>query len=329
MAKVVPLVDARNRELHNCAVHRDWLREFTSSRVPPDWTTQDVVTRIVIPETQALGCRYVDILPKGTQADASTDAVSKSDIFVSHVWKNRWHDTVDRTLETLSSLEEGTGLYGTKYIWFDIFAVNQVNKGNQAQDLMNLKKVISNSSNGVMVAIDEEGTIFNRAWCVYEMFQLSKCIDVMDQYEKVLTGRTCGTYPLIKWCSDMDGFRIIYTCCWGCCLCFCCNLCLQLCCQCCVPFDLEGSEMTRPKFYVAGASRLTLERIEALDVEHCVATVESDRDMILNELRSWKPVSDSLQNTPALHAVNANIRGALMSFKRAEEGGAWEKGCCL
>ena len=118
-------------------------------------TTQEVVTKIIIPETEKTLCRYVDLLTE--------TPVSKPDYFVSHVWGAPFLDLVE-TLRIRFNLKDK--LIDDKlkpiFIWVDIFAINQHDTANKTADLANLHKAITLARSGTLVCLDKGGQLLRR-----------------------------------------------------------------------------------------------------------------------------------------------------------------------
>jgi hypothetical protein len=88
-------------------------------------STQEVVTKIVIPATRERKSRYVDLLPP--------EDVSLPTYFASHVWSAPFLDLVYALKYYIDGMHENTA---GVFVWIDIFAVNQHrDSGTQAADL--------------------------------------------------------------------------------------------------------------------------------------------------------------------------------------------------
>ena len=86
-----------------------WLKRFVAEKqIPGEWSTADVVERIIKPETATRRCRYVELL------DAAV--VGIADLFASHTWGASFVDFV-AAVEHVA--EE------SMFVWVDIFAVRQ------------------------------------------------------------------------------------------------------------------------------------------------------------------------------------------------------------
>ncbi len=74
-------------------------------------STQDVVTKMIIPSTAEKKVRYTDLLP--------SKVVSTPIYFVSHVWSEPFLDMIESVKYHVNDPAEDV------FIWLDIFAVNQ------------------------------------------------------------------------------------------------------------------------------------------------------------------------------------------------------------
>eukprot|EP00854_Cymbomonas_tetramitiformis_P001302 gene1302-1889_t len=82
-----------------------WLRDFASSECE-GLATWEVVEQIVKPRTAVSRCRY-------TELPEMTDNVGRASVFVSHVWKSRFLDTVAAITHVIDD---------DAFVWVDIFA---------------------------------------------------------------------------------------------------------------------------------------------------------------------------------------------------------------
>ena len=57
------LICCPQRSIQNCGLKLSYLITAFQS-VPSNWTTQDVLSFLIIPQTQRFGCRYIDIIPE-------------------------------------------------------------------------------------------------------------------------------------------------------------------------------------------------------------------------------------------------------------------------
>ena len=116
-------------------------------------STQDVVTKIVIPETSDTKVRYVDLIPNS--------AVSVPNYFASHVWSSPFLDLVE-SLSQYILLDEADEESKSVFVWIDIFAVKQHRSADQANDLKNLHEAIKNSKISVLVCLDSNLKLLTR-----------------------------------------------------------------------------------------------------------------------------------------------------------------------
>lgn len=142
-----------DRKVSECAVSLYWLYDFVAKRQSDlnDLCTQDVVTQIIMPETQTANCRYVDLLPDSY--------VSTPTYFACHVWTAPFLDLVNSFRQFFNEdLEECKGIY----IWIDIFAINQNVPGNLNEDLKVLPTIIQNAAKGTLICLDVDNTLLTR-----------------------------------------------------------------------------------------------------------------------------------------------------------------------
>ena len=129
-----------------------WLLEFVKNRKAEldNLSTQDVVNKIVIPETQQKKLRYADTIPDSF--------VSAPSYVVSHVWSAPFLDLVETLDQHFNAKAEATK---SIYLWIDIFAINQHSKDKQS-DLKVCNTAIKDSSSGTLVCIDAHGKLMTR-----------------------------------------------------------------------------------------------------------------------------------------------------------------------
>ena len=106
----------------------EWLIEFATSNDLLEKKTRDVVSDVVIPQTQANRSRYVELL--SLQNESICGPV---DVFVSHSWATKFG--------TLVSAVADNSRPGRR-VWIDIFAVKQHRGDDQQSDLTQLKTVL-------------------------------------------------------------------------------------------------------------------------------------------------------------------------------------------
>jgi hypothetical protein len=131
-----------------------WLLDFVKNRkgVVEGLSTQDVVNKIIIPETAQKKLRYVELIPDS--------CVSSPTYVVTHVWSAPF-------LDLIGSLQQYFNLKNDEdkksiYLWIDIFAINQHGSDDKANDLKNLQVVIKNASSGTLICMDAHGKLLSR-----------------------------------------------------------------------------------------------------------------------------------------------------------------------
>ncbi len=141
------------------AVSFKFLKEFIA-KVPNDFTTGDVVFKIIVPATSqekviirfntviSLQCYYTKLI--------DPSFVSKPNYFVSHRWGCRFHFIFER-LQTFMNLHPELKGEST-FFWIDIFAINQHPGQEQQADLSQLATAVSLSSK-TLLCMDETGKL--------------------------------------------------------------------------------------------------------------------------------------------------------------------------
>jgi len=114
------------------SVRVSWLVEFTKKHVPREWSTADVVERIIKAQTSERRCRYVDLLGKEDVGDAA--------LFCSHTWRASFVDLVAAIAHVAA---------GDTFVWIDIFAVRQW-PGNDAD--LDFRPVVRDAAAFLLVA---------------------------------------------------------------------------------------------------------------------------------------------------------------------------------
>ena len=139
------------QEVWKCAVSLGWLFAWVETRKAQlqSLTTQEVVNTIVVPETSAKCCRYVDLIAE--------NEVSSPYYFASHVWGAPFLDLVDTLREFFKDSE-----CASVFIWIDIFAINQHPTTDKTDDLTNLHLAVRKSLFGTLVCLDRGGQLLKR-----------------------------------------------------------------------------------------------------------------------------------------------------------------------
>ena len=163
-----------------------WLRTF-AQKVPPAYSTADVVERIIKPETKGQLCRYVALIEARAPEEVATASV-----FASHTWRAPFRDLVAALCHVLRD---------DQFVWIDIFAVLQWNREDgidertaaEKDDDLNFAAVVKETEVVVLVGahiesvaqlatnpaslsfdfrVPEEAkqlSCFFRVWCIVEM----------------------------------------------------------------------------------------------------------------------------------------------------------------
>lgn len=169
--KVGPFSEDKHAEkLHQFGVSWNWIYQFTMKNNCWDYTTRDVVEKIIKPATQKKRCRYAEL-------DECVKETGPASVFVSHCWSANWGDLVS----AICSKQ-------TRRMWIDVFAVKQ--HGDNTADMC-FRKIIPKCNVVVVVVstrrfkgledvetyedfLDEteeakEQNAFFRLWCIVEM----------------------------------------------------------------------------------------------------------------------------------------------------------------
>ena len=110
--------------LHQFGVSWKWICQFTTENNCWNYTTREVVEKIIKPATQATCCRYAEL-------DECVKETGPATVFVSHCWSANWGDLVS----AIRSKDGGT----TRRMWIDVFAVKQ--HGDNTADMC-FRKII-------------------------------------------------------------------------------------------------------------------------------------------------------------------------------------------
>jgi hypothetical protein len=113
-----------------------------NKNIPPDWTTADVLSHIVLPETTSLTCSYCDYAKK---VEKNSTIVGISSVFISYAWSCRFMDV-------LKALEAHFASNLDVYVWMDIMSFNQHKASNiDLEWVLLLKSTIKDIGRTVMV----------------------------------------------------------------------------------------------------------------------------------------------------------------------------------
>lgn len=172
------------------AVSVEWLVNFANVYACWEWTTKEVVEKIIKPKTEhPKHCRFIELQGEGLDMPG---AVGPVDTFLSHCWGNHFGDLV--------AAAQHNSRPGRRF-WIDIFAVNQhmdskegplfqvvrrslrrtQSSGSKAMlefedDLQQLNSVVRAAAEGTTLVLcprkaidDESRNPIKRVWCVEEI----------------------------------------------------------------------------------------------------------------------------------------------------------------
>ena len=87
------------------AVKVGWLKQL-AMLLPREWTTAEVVERVIKPATAGRRCRFVELMAEGD--------VGEADLFASHTWGASFVDLVAAICHVATD---------EMYVWVDVFSV--------------------------------------------------------------------------------------------------------------------------------------------------------------------------------------------------------------
>jgi len=166
--------------LPRLGVRLDFLERFIKDKkIPVNWTTQQVVTEIIIKDTKT-DERYTDVIDREYPEEAYVGL--NASVFISHAWSRRF-------VELAESLTTGR-LFGRsnrqKYVWLDIFTVHQHGGPLQQLDLHTITECIQTIKYTAVIlddGLDNERTgnitlseviskpvALSRIWCLSEIW---------------------------------------------------------------------------------------------------------------------------------------------------------------
>ena len=185
---VKPLHDAQGVKgrpkghVSQCAIQLSWLVEKFLKQHPQirakAMTTGAVTYELIKPAVMEKGCRYVDLIE-----NESRTAVSRGRFFffISHGWGRPFIELVDQLVAHFKP--ENQAIWRPKgspilqwheiYVWLDIFAINQNEGASQGDDLSQLKEVVEDANQTLMI-LDKEGSVLTRIWCLFEAWHTGK-----------------------------------------------------------------------------------------------------------------------------------------------------------
>ena len=154
-----------------------FLLEFTKKYNCWEWSSWEVIRKIIKPETEGLRCRYVDL-------PAMKDHVGQASTFISYAQAGRWGDLVAAVSDGGADLE--------RCVWLDVFAIRQWPSSSPDLDFastiahcssfmvvcsslkevedMSLQDIASGNIHALPQAVRKK-ICFMRVWCLVEAQQ--------------------------------------------------------------------------------------------------------------------------------------------------------------
>ena len=130
------------------------------------WTTSQVCNQLIKPLTSLSCDSFCD-----PAAAAGTPGVAKANMFLSHVWTDRFLDSVDAVLQVIET--GGSSALQNTYVWFDVFSTSQHSSIDRppAWWMSTFKSAIASMGRLAMVLNPwHDPAALKRAWCVLELF---------------------------------------------------------------------------------------------------------------------------------------------------------------
>ena len=154
-----------------------FLKKHPDIRSRP-YTTGAVTYELIKAAVKDRGCRYVDLIEDDTGTAVSS---GRSFFFISHGWGRPFAELVDQIIEHFKPENQaiwrpkGASILNSDeiYVWLDIFAINQNKGACQGDDLSQLKEVVEDADQTLMI-LDREGSVLSRIWCLYEAWHTGK-----------------------------------------------------------------------------------------------------------------------------------------------------------
>mmetsp|Transcript_15830 Transcript_15830/g.23806 ORF Transcript_15830/g.23806 Transcript_15830/m.23806 type:complete len:601 (+) Transcript_15830:169-1971(+) len=161
----ITLAQLRNvrREIDLRCKVEEWTREYGGSETiylrPEEVNLYDLNAHLIIPQTQADQCSYVELIASGPQPP---------DWFVSHWWGEPVHDF----LKCLEQHAFDRNLGSDTSYWVCAYANNQHNLEEEVGD-PDLRRSsfyrAMGSAKGVVSIVDKNSIVFSRVWCTFEI----------------------------------------------------------------------------------------------------------------------------------------------------------------
>lgn len=175
------------KESSVCAVSLAYLVKF-GSKVPRDWTTEDVFNCLVQQRTEPGRCRYVDIIPP--------KHVNKPDFYVVHRWGNVFHHTLGLIENQISKVHPSPRTHEWIFIWIDVFCANQ---HVQQEDYLKQCSLAIQNAQATLFCVDLDLKIFRRIWCLYEVY-----LTMINKGNMLVLSRNTDWFELEKAIAALD-----------------------------------------------------------------------------------------------------------------------------
>jgi hypothetical protein len=158
------------------ALFLDAFRSRWKTVVAQEWTTSRVCNQLIKPLTFFSRSSFCDIL-----SSKGSTMVGEATLFLSHVWNERFWDTVDSVVHAIK--ENGEAAMQDTFIWIDIFSTSQHIAVDRPSSwwMETFKKAIAKMGRLAMVMNPwDNPNCLKRAWCVLELFS---CVSSGGHFE--------------------------------------------------------------------------------------------------------------------------------------------------
>jgi len=172
-----------------------------------EWTTRDVVKKLIIPWTRWTKLSLVDLLLKnhtekphkqlkvtaGDVVGGGEEKKATADYFLIHAWDANFHQLCDAVDKWVSTHTDKKNYYLDKRtctFWIDFCVYNQwhhrSSSANHAVPVAAFKDLIMTSVPNAVVVMSpwDEPLCCTRAWCLWELFCAIKAQEGTRKYEK-------------------------------------------------------------------------------------------------------------------------------------------------
>jgi len=172
-----------------------------------EWTTRDVVKKLIIPWTRWTKLSLVDLLLKkhaekphnklkvtaGDVVGGGEEKKATADYFLIHAWDANFHQLCDAVDKWVSTHTDKKNYYLDKRtctFWVDFCVYNQwhhrASSANHAVPVAAFKDLIMTSVPNAVIVMSpwDEPLCCTRAWCLWELFCAIKAQEGTRKYEK-------------------------------------------------------------------------------------------------------------------------------------------------